>query len=236
MTLPIITAVMPTMGYGPRVKMAKLAMKCFLAQTYPNRKLLILNHGVEPILDNAPCQPGMVQEVKIHRSNQMSLGEVRNLAFTLAESDYWITWDDDDWHHPTRMTAQFNTRKKAKKAASVLASYTTIDLATGRAFVRTSRGFRCGGCCGTILFKHTSRRYPHLNRHEDAQFAESFAAGGQLAVCADQPTLYLRTYHGGNSSPRNHVLNISARQRRPLTASELAFVQTIIPQLQENLK
>lgn len=197
----LVTAVMPTSGSPERRKLARLAIESFRRQTHPNRRLLILNHGDVPFgLADDNIREEMVQRPP-------TLGELRNLAFDYLEPGTWaITWDDDDWHGQYRMHRQLSHALKVKQRAVILSCYMTVDLTSGEGFVRQGRKFRAGGCCGTILWQVGRERYPPRDMHEDSDFAVHFKERKQLGVIANPPSLYIRTCHGGNTTPREFIL------------------------------
>ena len=103
MTDPIVCAVMLTRD---RPEMAARAVRCFRAQTYANKRLLILDNGDEPY-----PHKGTVDATYYHmRQCGDSVGQLRNWANQevrpCTRADVIIHWDDDDWSHPNRMAEQ----------------------------------------------------------------------------------------------------------------------------------
>jgi glycosyltransferase involved in cell wall biosynthesis len=105
-----ISAVMCTYG---RFECVERAMNCFLAQTYPNKELIIYNTDVDhydkilPKNHNIydPYEISLIDtNIIIVNSNTDSLtqkpytnvGAIRRDALMLATGDYVVTWDDDD--------------------------------------------------------------------------------------------------------------------------------------------
>jgi hypothetical protein len=196
-------------------------VQCFLEQTHPCRRLLILNHG-----ESLGWELPGVSEIAVQRPP--TLGELRNLAFEyLCPGDYAITWDDDDWHAPNRMHYQLANLLASGKRATALTSYINVDIRTGKCFVRSCRSFKCGACCGLILWRVGQERYPSLERSEDSQFALDFKARGQLHACLGPATLYLRLCHGGNTSGTDNLMRVRTG-RRGLVAEERAFVRHVL--------
>lgn len=116
MSQPIVCAVMLTRD---RPEMARRAVECFRAQTYPAKRLYVFDSGETPDID---CLPQNFTDYSIayHRSASggrraaatriSTIGELRNLAngWCAADgnSDILVHWDDDDWSHPTRIAEQ----------------------------------------------------------------------------------------------------------------------------------
>lgn len=93
-----ITAITTTFG---RQKHLEHAIECFLQQTHPNRRMVILNtfqdqkyYGDFPNVQiiNLPVRP-------------KSLGEARNMAIEQADGEIIVTWDDDDLYHPNHLAS-----------------------------------------------------------------------------------------------------------------------------------
>lgn len=87
-----------------RPAMARQAVACFRAQTYPAKRLLVVDSGRElyPGIEDEssgvcwePCHEGF------------TIGELRNTAVNfLTEFPIIVHWDDDDWSHPNRIAEQ----------------------------------------------------------------------------------------------------------------------------------
>jgi glycosyltransferase involved in cell wall biosynthesis len=197
---------MPT-GHDPaRRPLAELAIKAFHAQTWPYRELLILNQG-EPFGLNHP----QIREfgVLCPGNKYHSVGYLRNLGLTKAKGDYITSWDDDDYHHPSRMSLQAQPLCKDDIVASVLRCYTVIDLTEGGPiFGRTCESFKCGGCCGTIMIKAgLDYRYNEsMKRGSDADFANQIPPDSIYPVY-NEPQIYQRMFTGHNLNDRGQIVS-----------------------------
>ena len=108
---PLVCAVMLTKD---RSEMAARAVRAFREQTYQNKRLRILNHNTPPARDYGPMhRPHSwelgdgVSEVEMPwTQEQLSIGELRNIAVRGADYQVIIHWDDDDWSHPNRIALQ----------------------------------------------------------------------------------------------------------------------------------
>jgi glycosyltransferase involved in cell wall biosynthesis len=97
---PKVTAIMCTYG---RFSCVERALNCFLAQTYPNKELIIYNTDNEsPYLDpNCDLTPYGVVIINSNRDTltkqpYTNVGAIRRDALVFASGDYVVTWDDDD--------------------------------------------------------------------------------------------------------------------------------------------
>jgi glycosyltransferase involved in cell wall biosynthesis len=198
---PLVTAVMITGMSTVRYSLARIAIQCFLNQTYPRRELLIVNHGRTPLNTGDP----LIREMMINKSNSDTVGDLRNLALEHARGELVMSWDDDDWHHPRRMQVQVSAQRG--NAAVVLKNQIRYSLLNGCAFYRHQRH----GIPGTILHsRETSSRYPSLVRGSDTNFMNSFR---DVKILENPPCLYVRIYHGLNLWNAKHVMRHLAKSK-----------------------
>jgi cellulose synthase/poly-beta-1,6-N-acetylglucosamine synthase-like glycosyltransferase len=84
-----------------RPEMTAQAVRCFEAQTYPNRRLIIFDTST----GNITRYRGQFQHCEIGGS-QKTVGELRNAANALSSEDILVHFDSDDWSHPNRIAEQ----------------------------------------------------------------------------------------------------------------------------------
>lgn len=97
----MVSAIMPTRA---RPQFAAQAVEMFLAQTWPNKELVIVDD-----LDGTsfPVSPYNVPHVR-YRCNvgRATIGEKRNIACGIARGTIIVHWDDDDIYSPDRIEHQ----------------------------------------------------------------------------------------------------------------------------------
>src|ERR1700743_454328 len=81
---PLVTAVMITGMHIARYALARVALECFKNQTYPNKELLIINHGPESL----SCGDSRIHEVRVKKKEWETVGDLRNLAFKHAQGEF----------------------------------------------------------------------------------------------------------------------------------------------------
>ena len=98
---PLVVCVMLTNGSRP--DMLERAIRCFHAQTYLNKALLVFHSGPDPFIS-----PTYGVQVVWSPGVPRSIGELRNIANAVAEKDAAIIahFDDDDWSAPQRLEEQ----------------------------------------------------------------------------------------------------------------------------------
>lgn len=103
MEKPKVSCIMPTAN---RQKYIPSAIHYFLSQDYPNAELVIIDDGVESIIDFIP------ENSKIHYyyySEPLgTIGIKRNVACEKANGEFIMHWDDDDYYAPEWISQQVN--------------------------------------------------------------------------------------------------------------------------------
>jgi len=97
---PTVSCVMPTRDRRPFVARA---IAYFLRQDYPQRELVILDDGDDPVDDLVPAD-ARIRYARLDAP--LVLGEKRNAVNDLATGGIVLHWDDDDWSAPDRVSRQ----------------------------------------------------------------------------------------------------------------------------------
>jgi predicted O-methyltransferase YrrM len=93
-TVPKVSCIMPTRN---RRRFIEAAIRNFLEQDYPEKELLILDDGTDPVADCIPDDPRVCYKAI---SKRLTVGEKRNLLCAEAQGEYILHWDDDDQRSP----------------------------------------------------------------------------------------------------------------------------------------
>jgi glycosyltransferase involved in cell wall biosynthesis len=113
MKTPKISAVMCTYR---RFTCVERAMNCFLAQTYPNKELIIYNTDVEtPYSENILPYGIMIVNCATDLETKKpytNVGAIRRDALKFAGGDLVVTWDDDDVFLPHFMQQAVDRMKQ----------------------------------------------------------------------------------------------------------------------------
>ena len=203
MDQPLVSCLMVTAG---RSRLAERAVRCFCAQTWPNRELIIVDDGPEDY--GAMLQPyrsaAAIRYYRIEHDGGRRLGALRNAAIERAGGQFCAQWDDDDWYHQERLDRQMQP-VAAGWGASVLRQ--TLMHLDAPGFV--DRPYRTGlrrGTPGTIVFRRNAVRYRNIPRGEDSDFLSRLRrTGTRVAILGRESShLFIRCFHGANTWDRRH--------------------------------
>lgn len=199
---PLISAVMPTYN---RRQYIPAAIRCFLAQTYSNKELVIVDNGTDHVEDLIPA--GVRYEHV--GSLKLSTGEMRNRACALSTGPIICHWDDDDWSHPKRMAEQ---RKLMMSMSVSLAGYNRmyfIDEEKGRAWEYSNPDAYALGT--SLMYTREywkTGKFPDKSVGEDTMFIGRAVKRRALAAMAAGDRLIARI-HKDNTCDKTQWLGMS---------------------------
>lgn len=218
-----VSAVMITGKTPAHERWARVAVRCFLEQTWPdqNRELLIVNDGSYRLCDGSEPTDStgrpLVRELVLPHGGT-TLGELRNIGIEQAWGDAIIQWDDDDWHGPQRIELQAAPLvENEKTVATFLRRQLRYSFPMNRAKIHTWDRIH-----GTIMHRKTAIRYPSQRRAEDSVFLDRhiLAFGLRSLVTVDVPKdecdrYYIRFHHSDeeNTWPARHIMGILPEPR-----------------------
>ncbi len=199
--LPLVSCIMPTHN---RHRFLPQAVKYFLRQDYPNRELIIVDDGTDPVEDLIPKGPH-IQPIRLPR--KQSIGAKRNLACEAANGEIILCWDDDDWYAQDRISYQVTPLLEEKADLTGLDSILLLDLATGQFWSCTPelhrRMFYQGIVSGTLAFWkkfwQQGARFPHKSIAEDAAFHKMLIQRGARMKRLSNNGAFVYIRHGANS-------------------------------------
>lgn len=205
--------------------LARNAILSFLAQSYGNRFLIVVNDGAYRFA----C-PGVPAErvVQVQIGAKRPLGALRNESLDrVPEGAVWVQWDDDDWHHPELIAAQYETLAPGTAEASFLCRQVKYAFSRNAGWADAF----AGGFAGTLMArKRPGLRYPDLPRGEDSAFTVQLKQSCRFVTWGNPPHYYVRFIHGHNTWPNEHF----GLSRRPadqwiMPAESAAYLRTVLP-------
>jgi len=200
--LPLVTAIMPTRD---RPDFALQAIRCFLAQDYANKELLVLEDGASSLAGRLP-DDARIRHVVTGRESR-SIGAMRNEACQLARGEIVAHWDDDDWYGPGRLTRQVAPILAGEADITALRDSLMLDLAAWRfwrcrpqlhrrLFVRDVHG-------GTLVYRRRvweeKAQFPDRSLAEDAVFLDQAIRRGARLRPVEAAGIFVYVRHGANA-------------------------------------
>ena len=188
--VPLVSCVMPTHNRGLFVPQA---VRCFLAQDYPNKELVVVDDGTERVEAVVPAGTA-IRYVGVDR--RLTLGEKRNLGIEMSGGDIIAHWDDDDWYAPGYLTRM--VREVLQGGSDTLAGvshYLVLMLESGQLKVCRSAGPAGASFCfrRQLWAQH---HYRSVNRAEDYFFLEDARPSVR---CVADPELFAVVRHRGHT-------------------------------------
>jgi len=222
-SLPLVSCLCVTRNKPHKLRRA---LRCFNAQTYPNRELvLVVESDDEASLallaeQSSDFRSANVLTHIVSAVPKLTLGDLRNVSIDVCNGEYFCQWDDDDWYHRERIAVQMEGLAKSHQAATLLTYWFMFETGTRQAYLSPNRLWE-----GSILCRKSvldaALRYPALPRMEDTVFVNALAARvGIFPQVA--PSLYIYEVHENNTWNAKHFkLLLSVSQALPRAASEL---------------
>lgn len=218
-TLPKISCLTATRD---RLVQLKQAIRCYCAQTYPNREIVIATEAGDRY-----CRAIEDYFVSLGRTDYRlvslgpaghTLGAIRNVLLDAAGGEIVCQWDDDDQYHPRRLEMQ------AQRMFDCAAE--TCFLTDQLQFFWRDRemywvDWTIGGPLGwralvpgtMMMYQDRRFRYPETGpmsqRHEDGALLAKVAEHRSIAELSGAGYLYVYIYHGRNTFEENHHRRIT---------------------------
>lgn len=219
-TLPLVSCLCVTQGRADKLRRA---IGCFLAQTYPNRELLVLyprddaeTHGVLSAFKGEAT----IRQHTLGTDSGLTLGEKRNLSIRLCRGEYFCLWDDDDWYHPQRIQTQLLALQKYHKAACLLTHLLLFDVESEQAYLSQTRLWEGSLLCRTSIVSDTLQ-YESASVVEDSAFVNALISAS-LVYPLSAANLYVYERHHNNTSGKKlSLLMFEMAQKLPQRSSAL---------------
>jgi glycosyltransferase involved in cell wall biosynthesis len=206
---PLVSCLCVSFG---RPENLKRAISYFNAQSYPNKELIIISKEYEQAYQDI-ITTGSQSEIKYYycnHLNDLTLGDLRNMAINKASGEYVCIWDDDDWFHYERIKIQIDECIKNKKSGSVLPYYLLYDNLNREAYMSIMLTPPASVLCKRSLINE-SISYLRLNKGEDTSFVKDLNRENALFPLIN-PLLYIYVFHGANTWDHQHFKKLCSRK------------------------
>jgi len=204
----LVSAIMPTRG---RQAWAHQALECFLAQTYPEKELIILDDDEERSFP----EPRRYSNVRYFWESSKPIPCKRNRAIELSSGDIIMHFDSDDWSSPERMADQVERLEVSGKAVTGYHSMLFKIEPSGQwiQYVGDSSYALGTSLCYRRSFwkDHYFRSGPeHPNVGEDNEFVKDARQAGELISVPAGAMMWARI-HDQNTSVKRFDNNLQYR-------------------------
>lgn len=194
---PLISCVMPTKD---RPTFVAQSLRCFTAQTYPNKELVIVATGInlESVLEayqdqNVYCIYFPTVDADV------SVGAKRNIGASHAKGEFIANWDDDEWQSPNRLYEQWKSMRDDVQLSGI-GQPIFMDLETAELYWYSGPMPHRGYVSGSSMMYRRSLwerlKFPAVNIGEDTAFLQEVDT---RAVAHVSPGLNVSFVHAGNT-------------------------------------
>jgi glycosyltransferase involved in cell wall biosynthesis len=226
-SLPKISCLLVTAN--GRYNLAKKSIECYIAQTYQNKELIIVNEGnqgyqkqLQHYIDSLERKD--IRPTWLNGLGQYTLGGLRNISIALADGDYFVQWDDDDFCLPQRLSTQYAFLAKNPKAkVCYLSDQLHFFWTTSALYWNNWKKFHSGNGLtryslipGTGMFsRDIPWRYPSHGKNcragEDSVFSNKILDDNpeNIVLLEGMGNMHCYTYHGNQVYDIEHHMNIS---------------------------
>lgn len=190
-SFPKISCIMATKN---RQAFVEKSVEYFLAQTWPNKELIVVEDG--PFAGSKQDYWSSLPEcVKYILEGSSTIGAKRNKGIKHSSGEFIAVWDDDEWQSPNRLALQYTAfaHNEDKWLTGIYRPIFGV-LSTRKLYIWNGHRPSKAWCSGsTIMFRRKlfeRVRYPSLNVGEDTQFITD----------VPQELIYQMEYSGFNVS------------------------------------
>ena len=211
-----------------RYKFIPLAIENFVNQTYPNKFLIIINHGKRSL---KKLESDNIKEVRFTKGS-MKLGDMRNFSLELVPLGGLFTlWDDDDWRHKRYIELLV----KNLQGHDAVFFKNRLDYNANNGFIYRAQFKK--GMPFILARKFDNLKYLSKDSLEDIRLQNDIELYKKSIVIIDNdPRWYIRTIHGQNTSlyidsNKKKIVNYSDQSTYhefDATPQQVSYVQKII--------
>jgi hypothetical protein len=193
------------------------SLRCYVAQDYPKRELVVVTAAGPRYREHMErrLEKVVTGNVSLISAPGMTLGRMRSVSVAQASGPLVCQWDDDDFNHPHRLSAQIGAMRHLGAKACFLYDHLHFFPGSRKLYwCNWERSPFNTGHPGTLLaYKDSMPPY-------DATLTQSEDTAAQQAILrANVPTvaltglghLYVYVCHGKNTFPTDHHLLIARK-------------------------
>lgn len=198
----LVSAVMPTRG---RRQYAAMAVQDFLAQTWPEKELIILDDADKPSFETSPESLGGNIRY-ILADTRRNIPDKRNIVCKAAAGSVIVHFDSDDWSAPTRIEYQMELMERENKAVCGFRKMYFWQEAARQAWVYSGTGDYVLGT--SLMFRRSWWAHNHWDVRfrvgSDNIFVSQAHHAKQLLVISSAINLMVSRNHSDNTNIRRY--------------------------------
>ena len=198
------------------------AIESFQEQSYPEKELVIINHG-----SHSYAREGITE---IKSKDGLKLGEYRNIALAhIPENEMWVIWDDDDWKHHKLIEKQYQFILSNNIDGCILDRF--VFWVYHANFIVNSPNEYMLWLSSTIMCRNKRDvAYPPIDLGEDGKFFVEYGSKYQLRKWDNPSHYFIRLVHGINISDVGDYLSEFILEKTNLLEKEgQDYISTILP-------
>lgn len=191
MNTPLVSVICPTRG---RPLFLGKAVELFMAQTWPNKELLIVADDDDS--SAIPAAPG-VRVVRIKKTWPQAK---RHAAYPYAQGDLIAHWDDDDYFGPRRLEVQAECLLAGACACGFPTDY-IVKIPEVKFYRWKSGNSSIGFHDGTMAFRRKLLKGipDEIQAAGQIELAKEFRRRGARLVALPNNGMFVYVRHGGNT-------------------------------------
>ena len=203
----LVSALMITKG---DINLISKSIKIFSDQTWRNKELCIVSRKT----DDDYTIKGTLEKASINFqlkfiSEDLSLGNMRNISMSIANGSYACTWDDDDLYASSRISTMMEAIRQSNTVASFLKQVILYYPAQNKMAISRARVWE-----NTMIVKRScAPAYQDINRGEDSSFVKNLMRHHEIAL-VDDPGQYAYVRTGMNTVGEEHFSNLFHRAEK----------------------
>lgn len=194
-----VSALMPTYN---RRQFVPRAIRCFLEQQYPadwDVTLYVIDDGTNRVGDLIPVDRRILHIPCEPDKPKLTLGTKLNMGCFLGQSDYYITWDDDDAHSFTRLFRQVEPLTRGFELTGTSKIF-YHNIATDEGWLYSGQPLFWLGGMAWRRSLWEKLKFRDITVGVDTRWQQELKPN--YFDVAD-PTLFVASIHDGNSCPKN---------------------------------
>jgi glycosyltransferase involved in cell wall biosynthesis len=190
----LVSCIMPTFN---RRHLIPASLACYLSQDWESKELVVVDDGTDCVKDLFETIPG----VRYFRTEKFkTLGDKVNFCCEQAQGEIIVTWDDDDWYAPGRITDQVTRLMQSNKAVTGYHRMMFFD-GTNASQYRGATDYAIGNSQVYRKSFWESHRFASVDVGYDTTFSSVAKRENQI-ICVPGDGMAVARIHGKNVTGR----------------------------------